>query len=131
MVRVLVDRAPLVFPVLRRPRESQGQRDNAGIHRSDRLESAVVHMSRMSPQLEAVRSSETNALVVHAQSQLTPSIFDRDGVAPDRHLPDPRRYWPLPFSTIRGNAGGDAKATCAEWRWALRVELRLLPDSAA
>ena len=28
------------------------------------------------------------ALVVHAQSQLTPSVFDRDEEAPDRHLPD-------------------------------------------
>src|SRR6058998_1838302 len=42
-----------------------------------------------------LRCSETDAFVVHALSQLTPSIFDRDGVAPDRHLPDQRRYWPL------------------------------------
>src|SRR4029450_809591 len=68
-------------------------------------------------------SSETNALVVHAQTQLTPSIFDRDGVAPDRHLRDPRRCWPLPFSTIRGNADADAKAMCAEWRQALPAAL--------
>src|SRR5207249_8421993 len=78
-----------------------------------------------------LRCSETDAFVVHALSQLTPSIFDRDGVAPDRHLPNQRRYWPLPFSMIRGNAGGDAKATCAESQLALRVEPQLPPDSAA
>src|SRR4029453_7538573 len=76
-------------------------------------------------------SSETNALVVHAQSQLTLSIFDRDGVAPDQHPRDQRRCWPLLFSTIRGNADGDAKAMCGEWRQGLRGEPPLLPDLAA
>src|SRR6266404_6828273 len=65
------------------------------------------------------------------KSQLTPSVFDKDGVAPDRHLQDQKQYWPLPFSTIRGNAGGDAKARCAESRLALQVDPRLPPDSAA
>src|SRR5436305_10437758 len=65
------------------------------------------------------------------KGQLISSVFDKDGVAPDRHLQDQKRYWPLPFSTIRGNAGGDAKARCAESQLALQVEPRLPPDSVA
>src|SRR2546430_15250751 len=84
----------------------------------------------MSPRLEAPLFRD-RCFCRPSLSQLTPSIFDRDGVAPDRHLPDQRRYWPLPFSMIRGNAGGDAKATCAESQLALRVEPQLPPDSAA
>src|SRR4029453_6302805 len=64
-------------------------------------------------------------------NQIMPSAFDKDTLAPDRHLPDRRRYLPPPLSTIRGNAGGDAKATCAESRLALRAEPRPPPDSAA
>ena len=48
-VRALADLVPLVFPAVHRPRESQGQRDNADIRRSDQLESAVAHMSRRFP----------------------------------------------------------------------------------
>src|SRR5438093_6341781 len=77
------------------------------------------------------RTSETNAFVVHASVHLTLPVFDTDAVAPHQHLPNLRPYSPLPLSTIRGNAGGDAKARCAESRLALRVELRLPPDSAA
>ncbi len=53
MVRASADLVPLVFPALHRPRESQGQRDNADIRRLDQLESAVGHMSRTFPPLEA------------------------------------------------------------------------------
>src|SRR5256886_16246815 len=84
----------------------------------------------MSPRLEAPLFRD-RCFCRPSLSQLTPSVFDKDGVAPDRHLPDQRRYSPLPFSMIRGNAGGDAKATCAESQLALRVEPQLPPDSAA
>src|SRR5262249_286690 len=76
-------------------------------------------------------SFETNTFIAHASTQLISSVFDKGAVAPHQHLPDPRRCWPLPFSTIRDNADGGAKAMCAKWLLALRVELRLPPGSTA
>src|SRR4029077_7831278 len=67
-------------------------------------------------------NSEPMLFASTRKSQLTPSVSDRDGVTPDRHLQDQKQCCPLPFSTIRGNAGGDAKARCAEWQLALQVE---------
>jgi hypothetical protein len=103
MAQVSGGLATPVFPVFRRARESQDQQDSAGIHLSDQFESMVAHMSHKFPRLEAQLSHfESNAFAFPAQSQLTPSVFDRDDVAPDRHLQDRRPYRPLPFSTIRG-----------------------------
>jgi hypothetical protein len=46
-------------------------------------------MSRKFPQLEPQLShSQTNAFAAHGRSQLMPSVFDRDGVAPHQYLPD-------------------------------------------
>src|SRR6266550_2281844 len=77
-----------------------------------------------------VRIFRTNAVVIHTKTQFTPSVSDRGGVVRHRRLPDRRRCWLLPLSTIHGNAGAGVKATSAVSRLALQAGLRLSPDSA-